>query len=682
MNKPWKFLPALCCLLAAATLAGCAQKTSQEAATTEVATEAVAEAVSGAEMSAAEESDTDSQAGAVESDIANDQAEGASESAAANDQVAGASEMTDVIDVVEEGMVPVPASDLKEGTYDVVMDSSSSMFKADHVKLSVADGKMEAILYMTSKSYLYMFAGTAEEAAAAAEDAYILPEEIEGDMRTFTLPVEALDAGGSYAAFSKKKEKWYDRTLLFRADSLPEEAFLEARYVTAADLGLADGDYTVTVTLEGGSGRASVESPAALHVEDGACTARIVWSSDNYDYMMVDGERYDPVNTEGNSVFEIPVNGFDYEMPVQADTTAMSQPYLIDYTLTFDSAGIKPAESSDSMELSYATQFTVDWQEDGCARIAIGEDAFLLVPEGQEPPKDSDLPVLKQPVTDIYTASSSVLDLFLQADALDSVTMTSTEAANWTIPEIREAVEEDDILYVGKYSAPDYEVVLDSNCRLAIENTMIYHSPETKEQLERLGIPVLVERSSYEPHPLGRVEWIKLYGLLTGHLSEANAFFRESEDRLKQVEEQKPSGKTVAFFYITSSGYANVRKKGDYISRMIELAGGTCLFSDLEDEEGNATSTMNIPLETFYASAVDADILIYNSTVAGDLTSLEDLKKIHPMFADFRAVKNGQVWCTEQNMFQQVSGTAEMIGDLHTVIAGEDAPLTYLHPLS
>ena len=268
----------------------------------------------------------------------------AEESAAPKaDQVASAGEMTTVEEVVEEGMTPVSPSELKDGTYEVEMKSSSSMFKVDHCELRVENGTMQAVLYMTSQSYLYLYAGTAEEAAAASEEDYIPREDAGDGMGSYTLPVEALDTGISCAAFSKKKEKWYDRTLLFRADSLPQDAFLEARGTSAADLKLDDGEYTVDVTLAGGSGRASVESPAKLTVSGGAFTVTIAWSSSNYDYMVVDGVQYDPVNTEGNSVFELPLTAFDTPVAVQADTTAMSQPYLIDYTLTFDSASVTSA---------------------------------------------------------------------------------------------------------------------------------------------------------------------------------------------------------------------------------------------------------------------------------------------------------------------------------------------------
>ena len=268
----------------------------------------------------------------------------AAESAAPKaDQVASAGEMTTVEEVVEEGMAPVYPSELKDGTYEVEMKSSSSMFKVDRCELKVENGTMQAVLYMTSQSYLYLYAGTAQEAAKADEADYIPREDAGDGMGSFTLPVEALDTGVSCAAFSKKKEKWYDRTLLFRADSLPQEAFLEARGTSASNLVLDDGEYTVDVTLSGGSGRANVESPAKLTVSGGEFTATILWSSSNYDYMLVDGVQYDPVNTEGNSAFEIPVLTFDTPVAVQADTTAMSQPYLIDYTLTFDSSSITSA---------------------------------------------------------------------------------------------------------------------------------------------------------------------------------------------------------------------------------------------------------------------------------------------------------------------------------------------------
>lgn len=216
---------------------------------------------------------------------------------------------------------------------------------------------------------------------------------------------------------------------------------------------------------------------------------------------------------------------------------------------------------------------------------------------------------------------------------------------------------------------------------------MIYHNPETKEQLETLGIPVMVEQSSYESHPLGRLEWIKLYGLLLNKEREAETLFQEQSVQLDhiQMNAEADINKTVAFFYLSTNGYVNVRKPGDYISKMIELAGGKYIFSakDLRVEE-NALSTMNIQMETFYALAKDADYLIYNSTIDGELDTMEQLLQKNALLNDFKAVKNGNVWCTEKNMFQQTTGTANMIADLHAIVTGEadnERQLTFLHRL-
>ena len=259
-------------------------------------------------------------------------------------QVADASQMAPVEDVVEDGMVPISGDCLQDGVYTVTVDSSSSMFKITQCELTVEDGQMNAVMHMGGTGYLRVFLGSAEQAAAADEDACIAFEEQADGTHTFTIPVEALDMGIACAAYSKNKELWYDRTLVFRADSLPRDAFASDVFVTAESLGLADGNYTVEVRLEGGSGKASVESPAKLRVEDGAAYATIVWSSSNYDYMRLDDEKYLPLNTEGNSVFEVPVIAFDSKVTYFADTTAMSTPHEIEYTLYFDAATIAEAE--------------------------------------------------------------------------------------------------------------------------------------------------------------------------------------------------------------------------------------------------------------------------------------------------------------------------------------------------
>ncbi len=268
--------------------------------------------------------------------------ETASMNGTSNAHVASSDQMAPVEDVAEDGMTPVYGSSIKDGVYSVAVDSSSSMFNITSCQLTAEGGELTAVMEMGGKGYLRVFLGTAEEAAAAPVEDGIPYSETASGTHTFSLPVEALVLCIRCAAFSKNKEMWYDRTLVFRADSLPLEAFAGGT-LTAADT-LEDGNYTVSIQLEGGSGRASVESPAALRVENGMAYAAVMWSSSNYDYMRIGEEKYFPVSAEGNSTFEIPVNAFDWKLTVYANTTAMSTPHEIEYTLYFDSSTIEKAE--------------------------------------------------------------------------------------------------------------------------------------------------------------------------------------------------------------------------------------------------------------------------------------------------------------------------------------------------
>lgn len=270
-------------------------------------------------------------------------AETSDEEAIDTSQIAASQDMTTVEDVVSSDMTPIYAASLNDGFYPISVDSSSSMFSITDCVLQVAGDQMTATMKMGGTGYLYVYPGTPEQAAAAASADLIPFTENSDGSHSFTVPVEALDAGVKCAAFSKSKEQWYDRTLVFRASSLPLDAFSDGVITTVDSLGLADGSYYIDVTLAGGSGKAYVESPALLVIEGGSCTATIIWSSPNYDYMIVDGEKYLPLNTDGNSTYEIPVNGFDFKLPVSADTTAMSEPHEIDYTLYFDSTTVQAA---------------------------------------------------------------------------------------------------------------------------------------------------------------------------------------------------------------------------------------------------------------------------------------------------------------------------------------------------
>ena len=364
----------------------------------------------------------------------------------------------------------------------------------------------------------------------------------------------------------------------------------------------------------------------------------------------------------------------------QQDAASPEQPEPEECALSWDALAW-----GSPMELDYAQQFAVDYAQ-GYTRLTIDGSVYLLVPQDAGIPAGlpEEVTVLRSPVQNIYMQATAAMDSFVQLDALDAVTLSGTKADGWYIPEARRAMEEGRLTYAGKYSAPDYELIVSQNCGLALESTMILHNPEVKEQLERFGIPVLVERSSYESHPLGRMEWIKLYGALMGKEAEAEAFFDSQLARLAPVLEQESTGKTVAFFYITSNGMASVRKPGDYISKAIELAGGVYVFHGLAGEE-NALSTMNMQMESFYSGAKDADILIYNSAIDANLTEIAELVAKSEPLADFKAVQEGNVWCTGKSMFQEALGVGDMILDINAILTQEnpsDEDLNYLHRLT
>ena len=332
--------------------------------------------------------------------------------------------------------------------------------------------------------------------------------------------------------------------------------------------------------------------------------------------------------------------------------------------------------------LDYAQQFTVDECAGGYSLITIDGSRYLVVPEGAAVPAelDGDIVVLRQPIENIYLVSSSAMDPIISIGGLGAVALSGTQAENWYLDAARTAMEQGQIVYAGKYSAPDYETILAADCGLAIENTMIYHTPEVKEQLEKFGVPVLVERSSYESGPLARMEWVKLYGILLGKTYEAERVFADAEQRIAPLADKAPTGETVAFFSITSNNLATVRKGGDYVAEMIKMAGGSYAFADLTDS-GNNLATVNISLEDFYAGAKDADVLIYNSTIEGELRSIDELIAKCPMLADFKAVQSGNVWCTAQSLFQQSMELPDLILDMNKVFTNEgtdDSALTFL----
>lgn len=254
--------------------------------------------------------------------------------------------LNEVSDVVEEMPDSVETDtensvQIEDGEYQAQFETDSSMFHVNEAcngmgTLTVKDGQMVIHVSLVSKNIVNLYPGTAEDAQQADESELLAPttdtvtysdgysEEVYG----FDIPVPVLDEEFDLAILGAKGT-WYDHKV---SVSAPVEA------VDTAISGLEDGEYSVDVVLEGGSGKSTVESPCTVRIENGQAIARIRWSSSHYDYMLVDGNKYLPVNEDGNSEFEIPVTAFDVPLTVVGDTTAMSTPHEIEYTLTFDSA--------------------------------------------------------------------------------------------------------------------------------------------------------------------------------------------------------------------------------------------------------------------------------------------------------------------------------------------------------
>lgn len=586
---------------------------------------------------------------------------------------------------------------------------------------------------------------------------------------------------------------------------------------------IPDGSYWIRVSMTGGSGRASISSPTGFYVKDGQATADIHWSSASYDYMKLDGVRYDAfTDATGHSAMTIPVSTLDTAIPVLADTTAMSKPYEIEYQLSFDGSALLPMADASMAEahplptdevnraMQSATTQVADAETSGSAggsgnhtnasaetstktagasgtvgessvhwsaapeidglrfissekndvaeyfRLSVYEDAsgakyqlletagglhrYLIAPaDAQVSDRKSDhftaraseansankekkgdaleLTVLQQPLTTTYVAASAVMAPLCDLGAVSQIRFSGLREEGWYVDEARAAMKAGSMLFAGKYSEPDYEALLREGCDLALESTMIYRSPEVIEKLSALGIPVYIDYSSYEPHVLGRLEWIRVYGALFGHEEKAQQWYASERDRIRAIQkdaetssgEASQSGKsteksetktsrnskneassigtssgragtdttadlrpTVVYFYVNSSGQIQVRQPQDYIPELLELAGARYLAPDMSSLSGSRKSNVTVSLEDFYSSCRDADYLIYSATLDRPLSSIQELLGKNALFADFKAVKEGHVYTTDKDFYQLSDRMADFAEDVRQMLQGQD----------
>ena len=350
-----------------------------------------------------------------------------------------------------------------------------------------------------------------------------------------------------------------------------------------------------------------------------------------------------------------------------------------------DAPEVSGLNCQGKLKLDYAECYDVYYYENDYQLIDVHDSAqYLLVPEGAEAPEglDDSIIVLQKPLDKIYLAASSTMALFRAMDSMDNIKMSGIDASGWYIEEAKQAMEDGKIQFAGKYSEPDYEMLVDQDCDVAIESTMILHTPKVQEMIEDLDIPVFIDRSSYETHPLARTEWIKLYGAMLDKEEEAYSFFDEQAKVIGDLKDFKNTEKTVAFFFVSTDGSIVVRRTKDYIPSMIELAGGRYIFQDLDSVETTSAS-VSMSMEEFYAAAADADYLVYNATIDNPIQSVDELVAKNELFEDFKAVQEGNVWCVGKYMYQATDIVGQLITDFHLMLTDEDEKdMTFLTKVS
>ncbi len=320
-----------------------------------------------------------------------------------------------------------------------------------------------------------------------------------------------------------------------------------------------------------------------------------------------------------------------------------------------------------------AEGFTIYKYEGGYRKISVKDDGreYLMIPEGKEIPSDTEgaFPI-KEPLNNIYLAASAVMCQFDAVNETGRIRFSGIDDDEWTIQSAIDAVKSGQMEYCGNYASPDYEYLASEGCDLAVENLMVLHKSEVIEKLEALGIPVFIDRSSSEEDPLGRTEWVKVYGTLTGKEKEADEAFEKQKKAVDELKGLGKTGKTVACFYIASTGQVVVPKSGEALAGMIEMAGGDYIFSDLKDD--SARSTVKMPMEEFLLKAKEADILLYDGAIVAVSDKSELLDKSR-LLSSFKAVREDNVWYMEDSLYQNASKTGDIVRNLRLMLENDNS---------
>ncbi len=469
----------------------------------------------------------------------------------------------------------------------------------------------------------------------------------------------------------------------------------------------------------GGSGRVKLKCESVTVTDKGA-EARVTFSSPNYEYVRIGETKYEGRYTDESSSFDIPVVLNEWT-DIIGCTTAMSQPHEISYRILVsldenaEESDVTTEDDDDAakklrqrvrdavaaeekreapvlsdlkyegrMELSWAKCFDVFYYEGGYKVLSVIDGSqYLIVPKGKSAPASlsEDMEVIEASCDQIYVAATAAMSFFDAIKKMENVSLTGTKEAGWEIDAPKRALRDGSLRYAGKYSEPDYELLISSHCNLAVESTMILHAPLVKEQLKRLHIPVLVDWSSYETDVRGRMEWVRAYGALMDCESEATAHFQKELSSIAKEDGYESTGKTVAYLSVNSGRLAVVPRSEDYIAKMIRMGGADYAFDNVASPT-DGTALLRISMEECYKRAGEADVIIYNGNIEGNVQSIADFIGINPLFAEFRAVQKGEVYLCGKKLYQSSDRALEFVNDIHNVATGQMENLLFLEKLS
>ncbi len=340
----------------------------------------------------------------------------------------------------------------------------------------------------------------------------------------------------------------------------------------------------------------------------------------------------------------------------------------------------------DSMDIEFAEHFSVDYYSGGYKMITIeGDQKFITIPQGKEIPEglDENITAIQMPVDNTFITSTATMSLISALDAVDKVSQTTYDYDSWYIESVKEKLKSGEMSFVGEYKEPNYEMIAAKEPQLSVFTTAAYSIPDVMEKISDLGSVIIVDHSSVENNPLGRVEWIKLYGALFDMEEKAKELFDEQVDYVENIpeSEEKAEDNTAAIFYINTRGEIIVRNGGDYMPTMFTMAGGEYALSDFYADESGVT---NITMEEFYAQSKDAEYIIYIWSRGGEPGNVSELIEKNSLLADFKAVKEGNVWCTTPDFFQITNTIGYMISDMNSLInmdENSESELKYLFKL-